>query len=174
MVAECAAQNVGKIAVGDLSGIREGTDWSDHGNLDLYGLAFDRFVSMLEYKAAERGIEFKRVNERDTSKSCASCGTTDDSQRVERGLYVCEACGLVANADVNGAENIRQKVLPNLTCDGRGRDNGWMAQPAVRLFDKSMGQSSPTRTAKPRIIISQRSGNPRRSRRGGCHSGADP
>jgi putative transposase len=142
-VAECAARNVGAIAVGDLSGIRDGADWGDHGNLDLHGWSFDRFISMLEYKAAERGISVERVDERDTSRSCASCGTTDDSQRVERGLYVCDDCGLVANADVNGAENIRQKVLPNLACDGGDRDNGWMAQPAVRLFDTSTGRIAP-------------------------------
>ena len=118
IVAECAARNVGTIAVGNLSGIREGTDWGDHGNLDLHGWAFDRFTEMLEYKAAERGITVERVNERGTSKSCAACGITDDSQRVERGLYVCDDCDLVANADVNGAENIRQKVLPSLACDG--------------------------------------------------------
>ncbi|PSP83397.1 transposase, partial [Halobacteriales archaeon QS_1_68_17] len=47
------------------------------------------------------------------------------------------------NADVNGAENIRQKVLPSLACDGGDRDNGWMAQPAVRLFDKSTGRVAP-------------------------------
>ncbi len=147
VVAECAARNVGTIAVGDLSGIREDADWGDHGNLDLHGWAFDRFIEMLEYKAAERGINVERVDERDTSKSCASCGTTDDSQRVERGLYVCEACGLVANADVNGAANIRQKVLPSLACDGGDRDNGWMAQPAVRLFDKSTGRVTPQEQA---------------------------
>ena len=33
--------------------------------------------------------------------------------------------------------NIRHKVLPSLACDGGDRDNGWMAQPAVRLFDRS-------------------------------------
>ena len=143
IVAECAARGVGTIVVGDLAGIREGTDWGDHGNLDLHGWAFDRFTEMVEYKAAERGISVERVDERDTSKSCAACGTTDDSQRVERGLYVCEECGLVANADVNGAENIRQKVLPSLACDGGDRDNGWMAQPAVRLFDKSTGRVAP-------------------------------
>ncbi|PSP56685.1 transposase, partial [Halobacteriales archaeon QH_7_66_36] len=115
IVAECAARNVGTIVVGDLSGIREDTDWGDHGNLDLHGWAFDRFTEMLEYKAAERGISVERVDERDTSKSCATYGF------------------------VNGAENIRQKVLPSLACDGGDRDNGWMAQPAVRLFDKSTG-----------------------------------
>jgi putative transposase len=151
IVAECAARNVGTIAVGDLSGIREDADWGDHGNLDLHGWAFDRFTEMLEYKADEHGIAVERVDERDTSKSCAACGMTDGSQRVERGLYVCDECGLVANADVNGAENIRQKVLPNLACDGGDRDNGWMAQPAVRLFDTLTGTVAPQEqvTRKP-------------------------
>ena len=42
-----------------------------------------------------------------TLKSCSACGHTDENQRVERGLYVCEKCETVVNADVNGAENIR-------------------------------------------------------------------
>jgi len=36
-----------------------------------------------------------------------------------------------------------KKVLPSLACDGGDRDNGWMAQPAVRLFDKSTGRVAP-------------------------------
>jgi putative transposase len=71
------------------------------------------------------------------------CGRSDDRQRVERGLYVCN-CGFVGNADCNGAENIRRKVLPNLATDGGwDRDNGWLAQPAVRLFDRSEGDFAP-------------------------------
>jgi len=143
IVERCAECGVGTIVVGDLAGIRDGEDWGDSGNLDLHGWAFDRFTSMLEYKAEEDGIEVEQVDERGTSKTCSACGTVDGSQRVERGLYVCESCGLVANADCNGAENIRQKVLPNLATDGgRDRDNGCMAQPAVRLFDKSTGRVS--------------------------------
>lgn len=99
--------------MGGLSGIHEDADWGDHGNLVLHEWAFDRANKMLEYKAAEHGIFVERVDKRGTSKSCGCCGTTDGSQRVKRRLYVCEEC-LVANADVNGAENIRQKVLPNL------------------------------------------------------------
>jgi len=97
---------------------------------------------MLEYKAEERGIDVERVDERGTSKTCSVCGTEDKTQRVTRGLYDCE-CGLVANADINGAENIRNKVLPSLLPDGGDRDNGWMAQPAVRLFDRSEGRFAP-------------------------------
>ncbi|ERG97171.1 MAG: transposase, IS605 OrfB family, central region [Haloquadratum walsbyi J07HQW2] len=121
-------------SVGDLGGIREDDEtgesrnWGDHDhrNLDLHGWAwaFDRFRTPLDYKAEAEGIDVELVSERDTSKSCSACGHTDDTQRVERGLYVCEECDTVANADVNGAENIRQKVLPSLATDGGERDNG--------------------------------------------------
>lgn len=149
IVAECVERGVGTIAVGDLSGIREDDEtgdahnWGDHGNLDLHGWAFDRFTSLLEYKAEAEGITVEQVSERGTSKSCSVCGHTDENQRVERGLYVCDECGAVANADTNGAENIRQKVLPNLATDGGDRDNGWLAQPAVHLFDRSGGRFAP-------------------------------
>jgi putative transposase len=148
VVEQCAERGVGTIAVGDLGGIRDGADWGTSGNLSLHGWAFDRFTKMLEYKAEERGIGVEQLDERGTSKTCSACGTEDGSQRVERGLYVCKSCDTVANADTNGAENIRQKVLPNLATDGgRDRDNGWMAQPAVRLFDESTGRVSPQEQA---------------------------
>jgi putative transposase len=146
IIEECAEWSVGTVVVGDLADIREDdetaetVDWGKHGNLDLHGWAFDRFTSMLEYKGEAVGIDVRRKDERGTSKSCSACGRTDDRQRVERGLYVCDECGLVANADTNGAENIRQKVLPNPPQD---RDNGWLAQPAVRLFDRSEGTFAP-------------------------------
>ncbi len=143
-VERCADRGVGTIVVGDLGGIRDGTDWDDTGNLDLHGWAFDRFTVMLEYKVEAPGIDVEQVDERGTSTTCSTCGTEDNSQRVERRLCVYDKCGLVANADCNGAENIRQKVLPNLATDGgRDRDTGWMAQPAVRLFDKSTGRVRP-------------------------------
>ena len=148
IVSECAERGVGTIVVGDLGGIRndrngDPRNWGDQGNIDLHGWAFDRFTSMMEYKAEDEGIEVTRESERDTSKTCSACGTKDGNQRVERGLYVCDDCGTVANADVNGAENIRRKVLPNLATDGGDRDNGWMAQPAVHLFDRSEGRFAP-------------------------------
>lgn len=117
IVERCVDEGVGTIVVGDLSGIREdeenneSKDWGKHGNLDLHSWVFDRFTSMLEYKAEIEGITVEQVSERDTSKSCSCCGRKRKANRVERGLYVCDDCETVANADVNGAENIRQKVL---------------------------------------------------------------
>src|SRR5699024_1430846 len=112
--------------------------------LDLHGWAFDRFTTMLTYKAEMQGIAVETVSERDTSKTCSVCGTKANSQRVERGLYVCGECGTVANADANGAENIRQKSTSESIED---RSNGWLAQPAVRLFDKTRGVFLPLEQA---------------------------
>lgn len=46
------------------------------------------------------------VSERETSRTCCVCGREEDTQRIERGLYVCEEHDDAFNADVNGAENI--------------------------------------------------------------------
>ena len=180
IVERCVEHGVGTIVVGDLSGIPDGENWGDSGNLG-HGWAFDRFTQMLEYKAEERGIDVERANERGTSKTCSACGTEDGDQRVERGLYVCESCDTVTNADINGAENVRQSLAP----DRGDRDNGWTARPAVRLFDKSTGRvtgreqvvdckpyypdygreipASSATSDCPRDVV------PRCSRRGGCH-----
>ncbi|MDT3437958.1 transposase [Haloarcula sp. 1CSR25-25] len=148
IVERCVDENVGVIAIGDLSGIREDEDgeaknWGKHGNLDLHSWAFNRFTDMLEYKAEEADISVKRVSEENTSKSCSSCGCERDANRVERGLYVCDESDLVANADVNGAENIRQQVSPSLATDGGDRSNGWLAQPSTFLFDTETGAFVP-------------------------------
>ncbi|MBO4248782.1 transposase [Halomicrobium sp. IBSBa] len=147
IVQRCVDEGVGTIVVGDLSGIREDEEtdesknWGKHGNLDPHSWAFDRFTSMLAYKAEMDGITVKQVSERDTSKSCSCCGRKRKANRVERGLYVCDECKTVANADVNGAENIRQKVSPNP--HGEDRSNGWLAQPSTFLFDKETGAFAP-------------------------------
>ncbi|MFA9518202.1 RNA-guided endonuclease InsQ/TnpB family protein [Halopenitus sp. H-Gu1] len=149
IVQRCVDDDVGTIMIGDLSGIREdeenseSKDWGKHGNLDLHSWAFDRFTDLLTYKAEMEGISVEEVSEEETSKSCSCCGRTSDANRVERGLYVCDNCGTVANADVNGAENIRKKVPPSLASDRGDRSNGWLAQPSTFLFDKETGVFAP-------------------------------
>ncbi len=141
IVSECVERGVGTIVVGDLSGIRENKNdeahnWGSHGNLDLHGWAFDRFIQMLNYKAEAEGIDVVTKSERGTSKTCSAYGWSAKRQRVERGLYVCE-CGFVGNVDCNGIENIRRKVLLNPPSEDRS--TGWVAQPGVCLHDLSCG-----------------------------------
>jgi putative transposase len=87
-------RGVGTVVVGDAGGIREDNDkWrtSELGRPQqshLHRWAFDRFTTLLDYKAEAEGIDVEFGLERDTSKSCSACGHKDDNQRVERGLYV--------------------------------------------------------------------------------------
>jgi len=148
IVQRCMEKGVGRINVGDLEGVREdengdAKNWGRHGNLDLHGWAFDRVTRILEYKAKVEGVEVVEVSERDTSTTCCVCGREDDSQRVERGLYVCEACDAAFNADVNGAENIRfdlnESNSESSAILDEDRSTGWLAQPGVYLYDLSSG-----------------------------------
>ncbi|MFT4885177.1 MAG: putative transposase, partial [Natronomonas sp.] len=112
IVERCADRDVGVIAVGHPEKIRDDQEWGRHGNKRLHDWPFDRLIALIEYKAEEHGIEVERVDEYElrTSRTCCSCRTEASSNRVERGLYVCDDCGLVANADCNAAENMRATV----------------------------------------------------------------
>ncbi len=83
IVQRCVEKDVGRINIGDLEGVRENEDgesknWGKHGSLDLHGWAFDRFSSILEYKAKLEGIEVVELSERDTSKTCCVCGSEEE------------------------------------------------------------------------------------------------
>lgn len=115
IVERCVEEGVGTIVVGDLSDIRKEVDgesrnWGKDGNKKLHGWEFNRFTTLLEYKAKEHGILVDRKSERNTSKTCSCCGKIDADNRIERGLYVCSSCDTAINADVNGAVNIRRKI----------------------------------------------------------------
>jgi putative transposase len=148
IVEQCAKRGVGKIAVGHPKNIRDDEDWGRHGNKRLHDWAFETLLSHIEYKAEERGIDVERVDEYElaTSITCCECGMKTDSNRVERGLYVCESCELVANSDCNAAENMRATVTPS---PARDRSNGCLAQPSVRLFDKQTGRVAPQEQVRP-------------------------
>lgn len=146
IIAECVKRNVGRLMVGNLGGIRaeadgSGRNWGRHGNKRLQGWGFGLLTKMLEYKREAAGIEGVVDSEHDTSKTCSICGHKKGRQRVERGLYHCQQCGRTANADANGAENIRQTLLPNPDAfDRLDRDNSCIAQPAVYSFDATDGR----------------------------------
>ena len=55
-------------------------------------------------------------------------------------------CELAANSDLNAAENMRATVTPSLAQD---RSNGCLAQPSVRLFEKSTGRVLPQEQVRP-------------------------
>jgi putative transposase len=91
-------------------------------NQQFTSIPFHNFVSKLEYKLQEIGVEVIKTEESYTSK--ASFIDNDDlckgnfsGYRTTRGLYVSNV-GKLINADVNGASNIIKKVFPNAFSDG--------------------------------------------------------
>jgi putative transposase len=132
LVSDADARGVSTIIVGDLTDIRDGKNWGDSGNQQLHTRPFDKIIRMLTYKARLKGIRVVKEPEDYTSQTCCMCGTICKSNRVHRGLYVCNQCGAVINADVNGAINILKRYLPEQT--GVSWSSGCLAQPAVNRF----------------------------------------
>jgi putative transposase len=62
------------------------------------------FRRQLTYKAARVGCEVKVVSRWfPSSKTCSSCGTVKESLALSERVFVCEACGYVADRDSNAA-----------------------------------------------------------------------
>ena len=98
------------IAIGNLKGIR----YNGKGrrfNRKLNSWPFRKLQQYIEYKANWRGIAMVEVNEAYTSRLCWRCGAIGIRSGKHRGLFECPRCGLLENADRNGAFNIGKRVL---------------------------------------------------------------
>jgi len=101
-----AKQSNAIIAVGDLKGIRQHRKGRSF-NRRLSSQPFYLFRQYLAYKANWEGIRVLAIPEAYTSQTCQPCGMR--GQRVA-GRFSCENCGLVCDADVNGAWNIAKRA----------------------------------------------------------------
>ena len=71
------------------------------------------FVQMLTYKCLLAGKELVILDERETSKTCSSCGHQQPMPLWKR-TYRCGNCSLVLDRDENSAVNIRERFLARL------------------------------------------------------------
>ena len=101
---------IGEIVVGSMHKNIEQMDLGHQKNEKLHRILFGKMV---------------------TSQICSVCGFKDKSSRKHRGLYVCKHCGVVLNADVNGARNIFFRVVPNPVMD---RDSGFGHPRRIRVL----------------------------------------
>ena len=76
--------------------------------------------SMLQYKAAWRGVKLVAVPALFTSQTCATCGHRASESRKTQALFQCVACGHTENADRNAAENILRRAQQQLARGSRG------------------------------------------------------
>lgn len=69
------------------------------------------FGRMLEYKLAWNGGLLVRVDPKNTSRACPTCGFISAANRTTQERFVCVSCGRKENADVNAAINIHERGL---------------------------------------------------------------
>lgn len=66
-----------------------------------------QFINILQFKAAEAGVEVVGVNPNNTSQACSNCGCLPDVKlTLTDRVYHCASCGLVLDRDLNAARNI--------------------------------------------------------------------
>lgn len=122
----CVEHDIGVVIVGRNKLWKTGSNMGDANNQNMVGLPHAVFVSMLEYKLKEHGIELILQEESYTSKASYLDGDaiptykeSDEGEdkapynfsgrRSKRGLYKTKEKYLI-NADINGAANISRKA----------------------------------------------------------------
>ncbi|MFX0060851.1 MAG: RNA-guided endonuclease InsQ/TnpB family protein [Candidatus Hermodarchaeota archaeon] len=137
IVRDCIANNIQVIVLGDLKHIRKDKDTGDKTNQKLHAWSFQKFATLLAYKAEAAGILVELVSERNTSKTCSVC--RKKGSRKPRGMFKCtnKKCteyGKLVNADLNGARGILNRYL-RMGLTARKVLVGNLACPKVRYWN---------------------------------------
>lgn len=142
IIKHCLKNNIGKIVIGKLKDIKQNINLGRINNQNFVSIPFGIFKQKLKSKCEFYGIEYIEVDEAYTSQKCSRCGVIKKNNRKYRGLYVCRECGLVLNADINGALNILTKVVRESLIQGI-LDSGCMSHPArIRVVSFSRGNQT--------------------------------
>ncbi|MFF9344343.1 MULTISPECIES: RNA-guided endonuclease InsQ/TnpB family protein [unclassified Streptomyces] len=107
-VEDLAVTHMVKSAAGTVEAPGTGVRQKAGLNRAIAAEAWGRTVTMLEYKAAERGGVVVRVPAPNTSRRCSACGVVTPGNRESQSRFVCKnpGCGFEANADTNAGRNI--------------------------------------------------------------------
>ncbi|MFC4448601.1 RNA-guided endonuclease InsQ/TnpB family protein [Halorussus aquaticus] len=82
---------------------------------------FERLLSFVEYRAAERGIAVVEVNPEYTSQRCMECGFTHPQNRnLDENQFECLKCEASAHDDYNAAKNIAFRCVRRGPLSSRG------------------------------------------------------
>jgi len=120
LIKKCLTQKIGNLVIGELKEIKQRITLGQKTNQNFVSIPFGLVKQKLKAKCEYYGITYLEAEERNTSKTCSQCGMVRKRNRKYRGLYVCQNCGIVRNADVNGALNILAKVAPKSLSRGIG------------------------------------------------------
>jgi IS605 OrfB family transposase len=103
-VSNYLTENYGNIIMGNLStkSVGEGKGISRMTKRIGNMISFDKFKNILKYKCVRKGVNYKEMDERYTSKCCGKCGNKKDNLGGNK-IYKCERCGINMGRDINSA-----------------------------------------------------------------------
>lgn len=122
IVNQLVSNNISLLIIGYTKGWKQGINMGDKENQNFVQIPFLKFVNMLKYKCADKGIEVVIQEESYTSKASfldkdyiATYGVDDNlnnpsGNRTYRGLYTSKNNTRI-NADINASLNIMRKYL---------------------------------------------------------------
>jgi putative transposase len=140
-------QHMGTIVIGHNDGWKQASSMGRRNNQSFCHIPHQMLIRMIQYKAAEQGIEVQLTEEAYTSKASfpdrdslpryGEEGTwTFSGKRVHRGLY--RSTNGFLHADVNGAANIMRKVFPNVSAKSRDGIEGLGGNQSVNVSTPRM------------------------------------
>ena len=85
-------------------------------NREILNQGLGRIIEMLSYKAEWAGVKVVKVDPRYTSRDCSNCGGRNPDDWYPKGYrqFVCKACGIPIDRDLNAAVNILRRGLSSL------------------------------------------------------------
>jgi IS605 OrfB family transposase len=117
IVAEAEEYDCELVAFGELSEAAELLPEAD----SYHEWLFQRLLSFVEYRAAERGIAVVEVNPEYTSQRCMECGFTHPQNRnLDEKRFECLKCEASAHDDYNAAKNIAFRCVRRGPLSSRG------------------------------------------------------
>jgi putative transposase len=99
----------------------------------MHSWSFAQLYGFVSYKAAWKGVSVVKVDPRHTSQMCSRCGHQARNNRRSQSLFLCRKCGYCLNADLNAAQNIRDKYVACLAQDGTAVLSGSPRQATYRV-----------------------------------------
>jgi IS605 OrfB family transposase len=108
------AKDTGRgIALEDLKGIRDRTQFRKPQRFRVGGWAFFQLRQFMTYKATLAGVTVVTVDPRNTSRTCPVCGHCEKANRKSQSEFECKACAHEEHSDLTAARNIRARAIVN-------------------------------------------------------------
>ena len=75
-------------------------------NYRLSSFPYRKFITYIDYKFYERGLNVVEVNAKKSSITCPICGCVDKGNRVDKETFSCRRCGFAFNAQYVACLNL--------------------------------------------------------------------